>query len=123
MRELRLSGAVALLSVWLSSVWFVACGPKVVVGAECAAACEENNAAGLMYFNAVANECVCSGCSPACSQSVCLKKETLSDACLPCVQESLRGDACNLHAGLFGTGCLGHNECIALVDCLTACPL
>jgi len=90
-------------------------------GEACAAACEEQHPDGMYWYNNLKGTCACSGCSDACTQSVCNDKQTPSDACLPCVQESLGGDSCQRHAGLFRSGCLGKKECAALVACITAC--
>jgi len=122
--KIRLSCSVALLSVWLASVCLSACANTVLVGKACAAACEEENSEGLYYFNLVSGRCVCNGCSAACSKSVCGDHQTPSDACLPCVQESLEGDACNGngYGAYFKTACLSTDACVALVECLVACP-
>jgi hypothetical protein len=114
--EIALSFIVALLSMGLA-----ACGPTVTVGHECAAACEEQHSDGLDLYNNLKGSCACWGCSEACTQSVCRDKQTPSNACLPCVQESLRGDACNEHAGLFEAGCLGTKACADLVACIVEC--
>ena len=123
--KLRLSGSVALLAVWLAFVSVSACGNVVVdadlVGGACAAACQEVNPKGVELFRIVGAQCACHGCSDACGISVCDETQTPSDACLPCAQAALLGDPCQLE-GLFQTGCLGHPECKALVDCFTACP-
>lgn len=112
----------------LFSVWLVGCDGTVEqscrgdIGANCnacAAACEQQHPDGLRMYNIVMVTCVCESCDEACSQSVCGDKETPSDMCLPCVQESLGGDACAF-AGHFGS-CRSHADCAALVACLTAC--
>lgn len=120
--RLRLSCSVALLSVWLASVWLTACANTVLVGEACAVTCEEEHPEGVEDFRAVSVQCVCDSCSSACKQSVCYDDQTPSDACLPCVQEALRGDSCNEYGGLFLTGCRGHDDCVALINCLVACP-
>lgn len=119
--KIRLSGSVALFSTWLASMSLSACRDTVLVGQSCAASCEEANPRGLELYRSVSGTCVCSGCSAACDKSICEEDQTPSDACLPCVQAAL-GDACIHHSGLFGTGCSGHPECQAFVDCLMACP-
>ena len=120
--KIRLSGSVALLSVWLATVSLSACSNPVLVGQACAAACEEEaNPRSLDLYKSVSVTCVCDGCSDACENSICGKHETPSDACLPCVQAGLVGDACTHHAGLFQS-CNNHPECQAIIDCLLACP-
>lgn len=106
---------VALLSMGLA-----ACDTTAPVGHACAAACEEEHADGMDLYSNLKGTCVCRSCSEACTQSVCYDKQTPSDTCLPCVQESLRGDSCNVHAGHFGA-CLSDEACGALVACITAC--
>ena len=107
-----------------------ACGAEVSVepdcgvpstGQACVEACEGQYPQGLAYYNVVMVTCACSGCSQECTTSVCDLQETPSDACLPCVQEALGGAPCNEHAGLFGSGCLGHAECADFVACVLAC--
>ena len=98
-----------------------ACDTAATSGQECAAACEAQNPTGLDYYNVVMVTCACSGCSDACVTSVCDEQQTPSDACLPCVQQALAGPPCNEHAGLFGSGCLGYDECASFVACLLAC--
>lgn len=120
--KLRRSCSVALLSVWMAAISLSACESTVLVGEACAAACEDDHTEGLETYRGVINGCVCDGCSDACTQSVCHEKQTPTDACLPCVQESLSGDACNVHAGLFAAACLTTKDCGALVECLVACP-
>lgn len=118
--DIRLSGTVALLSLWLA-----ACSSTVEParrGTECAAACEAKHPDGLHLYNVVISECVCTGCSEDCSQSVCVDKRTPSDACLPCVQASLDGPACREHGGLFGS-CLDTKDCADFVTCITTCAL
>ena len=119
--KIRLSGSVALLSVWLAFLSVSACSNVVLVGHACAAACEEENPKGVEFYRSVNATCVCDGCSDACSHSVCGDKQAPSDACLPCVQAALLGDPCKL-AGLFGSCPGAHPECKALIDCITACP-
>jgi hypothetical protein len=116
--EIRLSRPVALLC--LASVSLCACDDTVRAGESCAAECEDGNSKGVEQFNAVNSTCACSGCSEACSENVCNKDQTPSDTCLPCVQNALQSDKCQV--GLFTTGCNGHAECRAFVDCLLACP-
>ena len=115
---MRRTGAAILLCVWCASMSLGACGSTVEQ--PCAASCDDENARGRELFDVVSSECACEGCSDACKDSVCIRKQTPSDACLPCVQEALRGDGCKV--GLFNAGCFGHEECVAFVDCLEACP-
>ena len=119
--KIRLSGSVALLSVWLAFMSVSACGNVVLVGHACAAACEEEHPKGVEFYKPVSVACVCAGCTHACSVSVCSEKQAPSDACLPCVQAALLGDPCKF-AGLFGTVYGSQPEVRAFVDCLTACP-
>lgn len=119
--KIRLSGSVAFFSMWLAAVSLSACANTVLVGEVCAAACEDDHPEGLERYNNV-NLCACDGCSDACHQSVCFDHQTPDDACLPCVQESLRGDACMENSGLFQSGCLTEHDCAALVKCILACP-
>lgn len=106
---------VALLSMGLA-----ACDTTPAVGHARAAACEEEHTDGMHLYSNLKGTCVCRSCSEACAQSVCYDKQTPSDTCLPCVQESLRGDSCNVHAGHFGA-CLSDEAYGALVACITAC--
>lgn len=119
--RLRLSCSVALLSVWLASVWLTACGNTVLVGGACAEACGEEHPEGVQDFKVVSGQCVCNDCSAACSKSVCGDAQMPSDVCLPCVQEGLQSDMCH-DAGLWNTGCPGNGDCGKLVKCLLACP-
>jgi hypothetical protein len=125
--KIRLSSAVALLAVWLATVSLGACsnpvpvGDPVLVGQACAAACEENpTPKGLDLYKSVSVTCVCEGCSDACTVSICDKRETPSDECLPCVQAALGSPGCG-GIGHFGS-CKGAPECQAIIDCLLACP-
>ena len=107
-------------------VWFAACDSTVEQpgkpprGTACVAACELQHPAGLYHYELVISECVCTSCSEDCRSEVCGNKQTPSDGCLPCVQDSLEGEACNEHGGLFQT-CLGDKECAEFVACVTAC--
>ena len=44
--KIRLSGSVALVSVWLAFLSVSACSNVVLIGQACAAACEEENPKG-----------------------------------------------------------------------------
>lgn len=114
--EIRLSCAVALLSVWLA-----ACGNDMTTAKPCAALCEEEHADGLADYNNLKAKCACTGCTEECEQSVCYDKQPPSDECLPCVQQSLQGDACKVHSAHFKSGCLDTEACGALVACITSC--
>jgi hypothetical protein len=105
--------------------WFAACAtpsPSLApTRSACAAACEVRHRDGLRLYNNLKGTCACQGCSETCARSVCIDKQTPSDECLPCIQESLRGAACSEHSGLFVVGCLGDKDCAALVGCIEAC--
>ncbi len=118
--KIRLSGAVALLAVWLAFVSVSACSNGVLFGQACAAACGEDNPKGFEIYKTVAGDCVHEGCSDACRKSPDHMITTPTDACLPCVQAALKGAPCK-YAGLFGV-CHDHPECDAYVDCIIACP-
>jgi len=117
----RLSAATLLVS------WVTGCDPTVEQppepkrGAECVAACELTHPKGLEKYQVVVSVCACKRCSEECKAAVCYDKQTPSDACLPCVQESLGGPDCTEHAGLFGSGCLDYEECADFVGCVTGC--
>ncbi len=119
-RETRTVCAIVLFPMWL-----IACKTIVqdgegdnAVSNSCAAGCEQQHPLGLKSYQNVMAICVCETCDNNCTKSVCGRKEPPSDACLPCVQDSL-GDTCN-QFGLFGS-CLEEVDCSALVDCLLAC--
>jgi hypothetical protein len=122
--EIRVSGAVALLSVWLTAVALPACEnvESTSSGKACAVACGEQNPDGRAKFNSLNGLCACDSCSTAdCRQSVCREGQPPSDACLPCVQESLRSD-CRYHSGMFEAACGGSgSDCRTFVLCLDAC--
>lgn len=118
--KIRFSGAVALLAIWLAAASLGACS-NPLVGQACAAACEEDpTPKGLGLYKSVSVTCVCEGCSDACALSICDKRETPSDVCLPCVQAALHSPGCG-NTGHFGT-CKGTPECQAIIDCILECP-
>ena len=121
--EIRVSGAVALLSVWLTAVALTACENVETAsrGKACAVACGEQNPDGRTQFNYLNGLCACKSCSAAdCRQSVCGEGQPPSDACLPCVQESLRSN-CRYDSGFFEAACGSGSACRTFVLCLDAC--
>ncbi len=119
--HLRLFSAVSFLLSWLAACDSTVEQPKPKRGTECAAACEVQHPEGVRLYRYVVSECACNRCTDDCRQSVCFDKQTPSDDCLPCVQESLEGTDCREHAGLFVSGCLDHEDCADFVGCITAC--
>ena len=94
---------------------------EVEVTISCAASCEEKHPDSLVVYNDLKAFCACVTCSETCAESVCGRREPVSNACLPCVQEGLN-DRCLHNDGYFEGGCTGDKDCSALVACITACP-
>jgi len=115
---MNFKNCIVSCAVGFLSVWPVACANKVTT---CAADCEEQHPEGLRVLHSYMSSCACRSCSDACTQSVCVRKETPSNACLPCMQEGLT-QLCSTD-GFFKGGCLDNNDkdCTDLFACITTC--
>ena len=84
----------------------------------CVTCCATAHRQGANDITLVGYECMCSDCSDACKQSVCMSTAEPQGECIACVKSSL-ASVCPGNTA-FAQHCAG--DCTAYVACVEACP-